>query len=313
MFQFFEKQKYSVILSAFGFLLVIISYFDVADIAKLQISRTTNPAYPLYVLGITLILISICLYIFEEDSLARIFGESAIGWLTPRKVKKLKDGFSSTVNRSTIKVIFGRIDVIENNAEKSLIVLPANEFFDDECIKDRGSALGAFMQAKYPNQIDQVKQLIDNKLEGFSSMEVEKKAGKFQKSYGIGASIFLDQILSTKHKILLVSVTTMRAGEGLRAEMSYIFRAINETLSIVADQRLRSVYIPLIGSGHGGLKKEVSLFVMLLAVCEVLHRPYGHNVEEFNIIVFQASEKDKPSISSEVVKHLLKTTTGMFL
>jgi hypothetical protein len=313
MFQFFEKQKYSVIIGAFGFLLVIISYFDVADIAKLQISRATSPVFPLYVLGIILILISICLYIFEEDSLARIFGKSPVGWLTPGKVNKLKSGFSSTINMSTINIIFGRIDVIEGNAEKSLIVLPANEFFDDECIRDKVSALGAFMQAKYPNQIEEIKKLIDDKLKDLPFVEVEKKAGKFQKSYDIGTGVFLDQILSTKHKILLVSVTTMRAGEGLRAEMSYIFRAVKETLSIAADQRLSSVYIPLIGSGHGGLKKEVSLLAMLLAVCEVLYRPYGHNVEEFNIIIFQASEKDKPSISSEGVKHLLKTTTGMFL
>ena len=55
----------------------------------------------------------------------------------------------------------------------------------------------------------------------------------------------------------------MRGGEGLRAEMSYIFKAVNEIQRTVADKRLSSVYVPLIDSGHGGLKKEVALFSML--------------------------------------------------
>ena len=58
MFHFLEKQKYPVILIAFGFLLVIISHFEVKDIAKLQILKAANPIYQLYGLGIVLIIIS---------------------------------------------------------------------------------------------------------------------------------------------------------------------------------------------------------------------------------------------------------------
>lgn len=312
MFQFLEKQKHPVILSALGFLLVITSYFEVADITKLQISRAASPIYPLYILGVLLIVSSILLYIFEENPADHSFGNSTFGWLTLGKVKKTKNGFSSVVNSSAINIIFGRIDEIESDAETSLIVLPSNEFFDDECINDKRSALGAFIQAKYPNQTEQIQCLIKERLMNLPSQDVEKETGIFQKSFGVGTCIFLDQPLSSKQKILFLSVTTKRAGEGLRAEMSYIFKAVNKIQGIVADKRLSSVYVPLIGSGHGGLKKEVALFGMLLAVCDALTRPSGHSIKSFNIIVFQASEKDKPNVSPEIAKRLLKTTTGMF-
>lgn len=312
MFQFLEKQKHPVILSALGFLLIIVSYFDVSDIAKLQISRASSPIYALYILGVFLILTSIIIYILEENSINSFLGNSTLGWLTLGKIRKTDNGFSSVVNSSTINIVFGRIESLESDAATSLIVLPSNEFFDDECINDRRSALGAFIQAKFPNQVDLIQDLIKERLINLPSKDVEKETGIFQQSFGVGTCIFLDQPLSSKEKILFLSVTTKRAGEGLRAEMSYIFKAINKVQTVVADKRLSSVYIPLIGSGHGGLKKEIALFGMLLAVCDALSRPSGHNIKSFNIVVFQSSEKDKPSVSLETAKHLLKTTTGMF-
>ena len=310
MFQFLEKQKYPVILSAFGFLLVMASYFEV-NIANRHISKAINPIYPLYILGIFIIGISIFLYIFEEISLDHILGKSTFHWLKLGKVKKIKNGFRAIVNSSEINIIFGRIESIDNDFDTSLIVLPANEFFDDECINDKRSALGAFVQAKYPNQTDQIQYLIKERLENLPSQDVEKEPGIVQQSYGIGTGIFIEQPLSSKQKILFLSVTTKRTGEGLRAEMSYIFKAVNEIQRIVADKRLSSVYVPLIGSGYGGLRTEVALFAMLVAVCEVMNRPYG-NIKSFNIIVFQANDKDKPNVSPETAKSLLKATTGMF-
>jgi hypothetical protein len=313
MFQFLEKQKYPVILSALGFIFVISSYFEVTDIAKLQISRAIVPIYPLFILGLSLILISIFLHISEETSPVYVFDKSIFGLLALDKVKKLKNGFRTVINSSAINIIFGRIELIEIDTDTSLIVLPSNEFFDDECINDKRSSLGAFIQAKYPNQTDKVQSLIQEKLVELPFQNVEKETGVLQRSYGVGTSIYLDQPLSSKQKILFLSVTTKRAKEGLRAEISYVFKAINKIQGVVADKRLSTVYIPLIGSGHGGLKKEAALFGMLLAVCEMLARPSSHGIKSFNIIVFQASEKDKPNILPENAKRLLKTATGMFL
>jgi hypothetical protein len=314
--QFLKIQNYLVILLVFGTILVLVSYFEGIDVSKLQTIKAANPIYPLCILGIFLIVCSIFLYSVEKNFTDHFFGNSTFRWLTLGKVEKVKNGFSSIINSSAINIIFGRIDTIESDVDTSLIVLPSNEFFDDECINDKRSALGAFIQAKYPDQTKQVQCLIKKKLVNLPSQDVEKEIGIFQKSFGVGTCIFLDlaldKSLSSQQKILFLSVTTKRAGEGLRAEISHIFTAVNKIQEIVADKRLSSVYIPLIGSGHGGLKKEAALFGMLLAVCDALNRPFSNNIESFNIIVFQASEKDKPDVSPEIAKRLLKTTTGMF-
>ena len=313
MLDFFAKQKLPIILTIIGFFLTIISYFDVTDIAKLQISRTNNPIYPTYILGVVLILIAISLYIIEEDLLTILFSRNTLGWTKLGKVIKLEKGFGAKFRESEVNIIFGRIESLENSDfERTLIVLPANEFFDEDCIKDKRSSLGAFIQEKYPNQTEKIQLLIKEKLETLPNETVEKETGIFEKSYGIGSSVFLDQPLSSKQKILFLPITTKRVREGLRTEMYYVFKCINEIQRVVTDKRLDSVYIPLIGSGHGGLKKDVALFSMLLAVCDMINQPSGHNIRSFNVIVFQANPKEEPGVSPKNVKHLLKTTIGMF-
>ena len=313
MFNFLEKQQYPVILGVLGFFLALISYFEVKDITKLQILRAASPIYPLYILGLLLIIISIVIYLSEQLGSDKIFGKVPLTWFKTGKVKKLKNGISSVINRSVINIIFGQIESIKRDIDTSLVVLPANEFFDDECINDKKSALGAFIQAEYPNQTDKIQDLINKKLETVPSENTEKETGVFQLSYGVGTGIYLDRPLSSNNRILFLSVTTKRAGEGLRAEMSYIFKAVNEIQRVMADKRLSSVYVPLLGSGHGGLMKEVALFGMLLAVCDVLTRPSGQSIKEFNIVIFQADKNLQPSVSPNSSERLLKITTGIFL
>ena len=313
MFNFLENQKYPVILGALGFLLTIVSYFEVEDITKLQISRSTSPIYPLYLLGIILIIISVILYISEQVDSFQVLGKVSSGWLKLGRVRRIDSSLNAVVDQSVINIIFGRIEVVAtDDIDAALVVLPANEFFDDECIHDKHSALGAFIQAEYPNQTGEIQFLINKELEKYPSQNIEKEADVFQLSYGIGTGVYLDQPLSSKNRILFLSVTTKRAGQGLRAEMSYIFEAVNEVQRVVADKRLKSVYIPLIGSGHGGLMKEIALFGMLLAVCGVLTRPSGQHIKEFNIIVFKKNQESQPSIPLNSAERLLKITTGMF-
>ena len=52
--------------------------------------------------------------------------------------------------------------------------------------------------------------------------------------------------------------------------------------------------------------------IAILAVCGVLTRPSGQSIKEFNIVVFQANKKLRPSMSQNSAKRLLKITTGMF-
>jgi len=301
--EFLEKQKYPVILLISGMFLIFCGFFEIKDLTKCQIHPHADPYYFIVSIGLLFSLSSVFLYLFDVVTL---------GWIGFRRIRNLSNGITAKLSNTNINIRFGRLEKLSGDSEESLVVLPANEFFDDECINDKKSALGAYVNYKFTNQTESIESLISSGLDGHDFEEVEKETGVIQKSYGIGNSVFIKEPLSSKQPVLFLSVTTKRTGEGLQAEMSYIFKAVKEIKRIVVDQRINSVYVPVMGSGHGGLRNEVAFFGMLLAVCDVVTKPHGHHINEFNIIVFQSSEKDKPSISKAVSKRLLRIATGMY-
>jgi hypothetical protein len=102
----------------------------------------------------------------------------------------------------------------------------------------------------------------------------------------------------------MVSVSTQRADVGLRADAAYLFEAAASLQRIMANHRLTRLYIPILGSGHGGLKGEVSLVCMLIAFGELL-RKSAHNVKEVNIVVFRSASMAAPSVSEVTIKRAL--------
>lgn len=303
MFKFLEKQKYPVILLVLGMFLIFGGFFEIKDLTKLHIHPHDDPYYIIVGTGLLLLLLSVSLYIFDRVML---------GWIGFRKIRKLSNGVTAQLSNTNINIRFGRLEELCDNSEESLVVLPANEFFDDECINDKKSALGAYVNCKFTNQTELIESLISKELDGRNFEEVEKEAGVMRKSYGVGSGVFIKNPPLSKQPVLFLSVTTKRMGEGLQAEMSYIFKAVDEIKRIVADERINSVFVPVMGSGHGGLRKEVALFGMLLAVCDAATKPHGHHINEFNIIVFQSNDKEKPSISKTVSKRLLRIATEMY-
>lgn len=303
MFKFLEKQKYPVILLAVGALLILSGFFELKDLTKFEISSSANPNYYVALIGIVFSIISIVLYIFDE---------ATFGWIGIKKIKKIDNGITTKISNTHINIRFGRLEQLAEASKGSMVVLPANEFFDDECINDKSSALGAYVNQKFTNQTELIKGIIAVGLSGRAHNEVEKEAEVCQKSFGVGVGVFVSNPLSSNQPILFVSVTTKRAGEGLRAEMSYIFEAVKEIGRVAVDHRIDSIYVPVLGSGHGGLRKEVALFGILLAVCDTVTKPGGHHIKDFNIVVFQNNERDKPTISKAVSKRLLRIATGMY-
>ncbi|UHD19016.1 hypothetical protein LT988_00705 [Thiocapsa bogorovii] len=157
-----------------------------------------------------------------------------------------------------------------------------------------------------------MQQLIQTKLVSFESQDVEKEPGLKQKSFGIGRGVFLKEPLQSKQPVLFLSVTTKRAGEGLRAEMSHIFQAVSEIQKVAADHRMDSVCVPVMGTGHGGLQKEVGLFALVLAICDGVSKPVGHHIKEYHIVVYQLAPAERPSISERDAGRVLKTAIGLF-
>jgi len=102
----------------------------------------------------------------------------------------------------------------------------------------------------------------------------------------------------------MVSVTTQRADVGLRADAAYLFEVAESLQRLMANHRLTRLYIPILGSGHGGMRGEVSLVCMLIAFGE-LHRKSARNLKEVNIVVFRSSETSEPSVSEVTIRRAL--------
>lgn len=178
-------------------------------------------------------LVGFSLFFYAQDRLT-------LGWFKSASVR-MNDGYlQANYGHSQINIAFGRIQEVAKDIPKSMVVLPANEYFDDECINDSNSSLGAYVQSVFPNQASEIQRLIQEELISVKSRKIEKEPGVMQGSYGVRFGVFLKESLHSQQPVLFISVTTKRSGEGLRAEMSHIFEAVKEIQKVAADHRIES-------------------------------------------------------------------------
>jgi len=298
------QQRLPIVTSVLGFFLIIASFYKIDDITKLQISPYPIPIYPIFACGIILMLASIAIFVFTDSPLNFNFRS---------KIRSTKTGFEIDISHAKLTITFGRIEECEFRDSSCVIALPANEFFDDECMNDKKSSLGAYMRSTFPEHIRDIQKLVSKNLLREVPQEVEKELGFRQPSYGIGTCIYLDKPLSSDRRIILTSVSTKRAGQGLRSESSYIFKALKSIHQVMIDHRLSDLYIPLLGSGHGGVRKETALLYMIMALWEILCGPSGHHLRLVTIIVFQKDDKTPAEISRQAVRQILSLVEAIFL
>lgn len=222
------------------------------------------------------------------------------------------DGYCVTLGSLHVRVAFGRLELMLEPAEDCLMALPANEFFDDECIHDNRSALGAFVQHHFPGRTLDLQALVAAALAGKVSSQVDKYPGETAASYGIGKCVYLENPLEKRVRLAMVAVTTQRANAGLQAKASYIFEAALSLSQLMANHRLTRLYMPVIGSGHGGLKPETGLICLLLAFSE-LQKQLGHrHLREINFVVYRPNSDAVPIISESSARNLLKFAAENF-
>lgn len=304
MFKILETQKYPVVALLLGFLLILVGVADIQEIQKMKLTLRADFEYTLIIIGGGLLVLSFIIQIVDNPNNKLFF------W---GRVKRNEHGFHINVNEVTVNVVFGRIEEKSDSFSDSAIVLPANEFFDDDCIDDKKSALGAYINSKFLNQVEQVKDRIKNELINCKKIEIEKENGIFKDSYGVGKALLIKNILGSSQPVVLLAVTTKRAGEGLRSELSYIHEALKQLFAVTADARIASVCLPILGSGHGGLKKEIALFGLIMALLEMITSPSGKHMKTVNIIVFRDTVTSMPEIKESTVKKLLSLSAGIFL
>lgn len=231
---------------------------------------------------------------------------------TENSIRNVKGGVAIRLGWADITVLFGRIEASDTDDPCSVIALPANEFFDDDCINDSHSSLGAYMQHVFRERTDEITRLVKSERSRLTPAIVESEAGRYQESYGIGNCIYLNRPLGTERKIILAAVTTKRAGLGLRCYPQYLYAAVREINKVINDHRLSDLTVPVMGSGHGGVPAELALLHTLLAISAVVNDFERSHMKRVNIIVFQPDARNDPSIPRAIVRQTLALVANTF-
>jgi antiphage defense system Thoeris ThsA-like protein len=306
MLSLLEKVRYSIATLAIGSAFVVLALYRIVDIRKGQLERLAQPVPVLLWIGVALLLVSLFAGVVSQ------FGDAL--WLPDlsRRVKKTATGWTTHVNQASIEVVSGRLERLAPPRPDTLVVLPANEYFDDECIRDTRSALGAFVEEHFPQQKEVFLDALRRALKDCPTTDVERFEGELRPSYGVGTTAYLPRALGTGFNILMVAVTTQRAGEGLRAEIRTIFTIADSIVETMADHRLTSVAVPLIGAGHGGLRVPAALSALIVAFIEVLSRPAAHGIKNVTLVAFQRAPDEKPSMSPRLVRRIMARAVDLY-
>ncbi|HEY3972553.1 MAG TPA: macro domain-containing protein [Candidatus Sulfotelmatobacter sp.] len=269
---------------------------------------TTHPpnTYLLAATGIALLLLSSAAFAFTIITTSERSANDA-GGLDLRRVSGSKGEFWTTVSGCEIRVVSGRIEDYEA-PPGSAIVLPCNEYFDDLCVNDIRSALGAYASRAFEGRVDDFVALIKDECSkklgpGSEKQKTEKERAA---SFGIGRCLLLLKPLGRSAPIALVSTSTQAAGQGLSSRITYLFEAVRNLASCLADERLNSVVMPLLGAGHGQLDPPLTLVALILAVAEAARYGQGsQRLKNVTIVVFRKNEETPAEVDETVVRRTL--------
>jgi antiphage defense system Thoeris ThsA-like protein len=282
-------------------ILLLLTFFSV-DVGKHAITPYPYPVYPLLAVGLlALVGVSLVTLAPQLSRASAIGGQIAI--------TSTNESVETSIGQNVLRVQLGRLETSASDPSCSLIILPANEYFDDECITDVKSALGSFVQSKLPGRTAEFEREVGEQLATKSSTQVVV-GGNAKPSYGLGTAIYLDHPLKESLNLLLVAATTQRPGEGLRGDVTALFTIAREAIAVARDKRLSDIFQPLIGAGHGGIKPTRALLAQMIAWSELLFASPGQKVT-ISIVLLPPTDKHKASISLTQARDLLRTAVGV--
>jgi hypothetical protein len=160
----------------------------------------------------------------------------------------------------TILIKTGEIQSIDSANRNSAIVLPANTTFVDDCATDKRTAMGAFFLDRFPEKVAELPALFAGILNANGLHPDE--SGQFTP----GTTIILPDDYAKPAKVIITASTLRIAGAGITSNPHVICNCVEAILKCTADQRVDTIYLPILGSGHGGVDRAMALLFLLLAV-----------------------------------------------
>jgi len=159
----------------------------------------------------------------------------------------------------------------------SAIVLPANTTFVDDCAADRRTAMGAFFTERFPEEIGGLPALLKEILNYKGIRPVED--GQYEPA----TTVLLPDRFAKPERVVVTASTTRIAKAGITSTPYIICRCVEEILKITADERVDTLYMPILGSGHGGVERGMALMFLLLSI---LHfSKFHHYIHKVHIVV----------------------------
>lgn len=176
-------------------------------------------------------------------------------------------------------------------------MLCANTTFIDECVADKHSTFGAFNLAHCPDKIQELREYVKKQLELIKCQQ--DADGTYPLGTTINLSAFYQKIPA---KVFLAASTSKKKAVGFKANPTSICECVRQIFEITADQRISSLRMPVLGSGHGTLPINSALLLQLSSIKHYFTL-FSH-IKFINIIVL---EKDAGEIP-DYIKNLQYTT-----
>jgi hypothetical protein len=303
LFKTLVKQPYWVIALLLGVALIALPYLKIDKDHSVSIQNPTVHL-PIWV-GISLLLASGSGFWFTELSKRALLGEGSGLDLT--RVTETGGVLSTNVAGCEIRVVNGKIQDYAN--EQGLaIVLPCNEYFDDECVGDTRSALGAYVNSVFDGQVQAFITLTKDECRKTfgAGVDQQKTNQHLEESFGPGRCLLLKKPLNRSVPIALISTTTQRSGQGLASQISYLFDGMRALVARLADERIDNVAMPVLGSGHGRLDAPLALVGLLLAISEAArYGQGGQRLKMVTIVVFKPNAKSPGEVDPVVIRRAL--------
>lgn len=155
------------------------------------------------IMGVILLLASFVAFGFMQ------WKDVKVGGVDLTKVKDDRGDLLTVVNGCEIRVVTGSI--VDYAQDHGLaVVLPCNEYFDDECVQDTRSALGAYINHVFEDQANTFITLARRECDKWfgAGQEQQKTYETRAASFGAGRCILLVRPLGKPNPIALVSTTT---------------------------------------------------------------------------------------------------------
>lgn len=293
-----DRSRWPVLLLVLMLVFGLLAYYQPSSLRELQFQRTSPPAYGLLAFAGVLLFAALFFFVRPPHAQGRY------------RAKVIADDneISVCIGQGRIAITWGRLEeVSEADRDSVLVVLPANECFDDECINDSRSALGAFVQKRLQNDQTAFQSALATELMTVTSDTPDADG---RRRFPLGTGVYLKgPIRADGHHLLVAAATEQRPEGGLRGDLKALFTICRQAYRTARDARLDRVVMPLVGAGHGAVGPARALLGLLLAWCEIFYRDSGYHMT-VTIVVFQ-SEDSEPAVSKNDAKELLSIAAGV--